>query len=102
MAKDKIYRILHLYSKLVEGDIIDKDEAAEEYGVNVRSIHRDLADIRKFVEGDTLFTDRFNTIILDRKKGGYRLRNPIFRRFEQDEDIVSGRLSPDMWKKRRK
>ena len=102
MAKDKIYRILHIYSKLMEGDIIDKDEAAEEYGVNVRSIHRDISDIREFVESESMFTDRINTIILDRKNGGYRLRNPMFRRLDQAKENSSGRLSPDLWKKKEK
>ena len=84
MPKDKIYRILHMYSKLMEGGIIDKDEAAEEYDVNVRSIQRDIADIREFVESGTMFSENINTVVFDRHEGGYRLRRPIFRRISID------------------
>lgn len=43
-------RILSIYTELVNGKIINKAEMAKKYGVDVRSIQRDLADIRSFIE----------------------------------------------------
>ena len=85
MSKDKIYRVLHIYTRLMEGDVINKDEAAKLYGVDIRSIQRDIADIRKFVESGTQYSENINTVIFDRSEGGYRLRRPIFRRLSVDD-----------------
>ena len=85
MSRDKIYRILHLYSRFMEGGVIYKEEAAELYGVDVRTIQRDIADIRSFVESGSQFSNHINTIIYDRKEKGYRLRRPIFRKLSIED-----------------
>lgn len=43
-------RILYLYTKLINGDVIKKDEEAERFGVHRRSIQRDIEDLRRFFE----------------------------------------------------
>lgn len=48
MKEDKVSRVLSLYSQLMEGRIIKKSVAAQKYGVNERSIQRDIEDIRLF------------------------------------------------------
>lgn len=48
MKEDKVSRVLSLYSQLMEGRIIKKSVAAQKYGVNERSIQRDIEDIRAF------------------------------------------------------
>ena len=49
MKEDKVSRVLSLYSQLMEGRIIKKSVAAQKYGVNERSIQRDIEDIRAFL-----------------------------------------------------
>ena len=44
--KDKVGRILTIYSKLMNGDVINKAEEARHFGVNERSIQRDIDYIR--------------------------------------------------------
>ena len=39
-------RILDMYTQLMDGKLVNKAEYAEKYGVDARSIQRDLADIR--------------------------------------------------------
>ncbi len=46
---DKIERVLGLYTKLMNGSLINKAEEANYYGVNERSIQRDIDDIRIFL-----------------------------------------------------
>ena len=70
---DKIARILDLYTKLMNGHLISKGEEAERYGVNERSIQRDIDDIRCYLENDALQHGVMNSIIYDREKKGYRL-----------------------------
>ena len=54
MNSGKNERILCLYSKLLEGKVIYKSEEALYYGVNERSIQRDIDDIRKFLDKRTI------------------------------------------------
>ena len=46
----KILRVLDLYQRLQNGEIVNKSNAAVQYAVNERSIQRDIQDIRTFME----------------------------------------------------
>ena len=48
LKEDKVSRVLALYSQLLGGRTIQKATAAQQYGVNERSIQRDIEDIRAF------------------------------------------------------
>lgn len=48
METEKGMRLLYLYQELVQGGGIQKQDAAARYGVNERSIQRDLEDLRNF------------------------------------------------------
>lgn len=71
--KGKIDRILGIYSKFINGEIVKKDEEALFYDVNERSIQRDIDDIRNYLVSEVENTGVLNSIIYDRKKKGYRL-----------------------------
>lgn len=49
MDADKGMRLLYLYQELAEGRGIQKQEAAARFGVNERSIQRDIEDLRNFL-----------------------------------------------------
>lgn len=68
----KVERVLQIYTDLKEGKTVDKNEIANEYGVNVRSIERDIEDIRNYFESevDGAF---YNTVQFDKNRGGYIL-----------------------------
>ena len=42
---DKIERVLGIYTKLLNGNLVRKAEEAQRYGVDQRSIQRDIDDI---------------------------------------------------------
>ena len=69
----KIDRILGIYSKLMDGYIVNKQEEADRYGVNDRSIQRDIDDIRDYLENRTEDDGVLNSVIYDRERKGYRL-----------------------------
>lgn len=85
MAADKVYRILSMYKHMLDGGIVDKDEAAERYDVNVRSILRDIADIREFMEIRSLQTGDDNTVIYDRSHRGYMFKKTTAPQSGKDE-----------------
>ena len=45
--QDKSLRILDIYVRLCEGRVINKAEEARQFGVDERSIQRDIDQIRK-------------------------------------------------------
>ena len=72
-SKGKIDRVLGIYTKLMDGDLIHKAQEASYYNVNERSIERDIEDIRKFLENSSAGVGYINSVIYDRKRNGYCL-----------------------------
>lgn len=73
MKNDKIERILGIYTRLINGHWIDKAEEALRYGVNERSIQRDIDDIRNYFEQEMEDSGAINSVIYDRREKKYRL-----------------------------
>ena len=73
LKSDKTARVLKLYTKLMNGYIINKTEEAQNSGVNERSIQRDIDDIRNFLDNEAANGGYINSVIYDRAKKGYRL-----------------------------
>lgn len=69
----KIERILGIYTKLLSGNIVNKLKEAQEYGVNERTIQRDIEDIRSYMETEAERIGCINSVVYDRIKKGYRL-----------------------------
>lgn len=65
-------RVLDLCLRLLEGEIVDKQEAAAQYGVNSRSIQRDIDDLRVFFSEKTTADGIRRDVVYDRKHNGYR------------------------------
>ena len=63
-------RILLMYSRLVNGEILSKKEMAEEFHVTERSIQRDIEALRCFFQEEGVQQE----IAYERKGGGYCLR----------------------------
>ena len=66
----KVERIINLYNRVVEGEVLVKADEAARFGVNERSIQRDLEDIRAYFASDS---ESNRELVYDRKKKGYVL-----------------------------
>ena len=73
MDNGKVDRTLGIYTRLLGGHIINKAEEAQKYGVNERTIQRDIDDIRNFFENDMENTCILNSVVYDRYEKGYKL-----------------------------
>ncbi len=72
----KCGRVLDLYTKLCEGQMVVKREAADYYGVNERSIQRDIDDIRAFLDDRRIFEPQDKRhIVYDRGRKGFFMQN---------------------------
>lgn len=77
MEKDyydrKQERILNLYTKLLEGEIINKKTEAEHFHVSLRSLQRDIDDLRGFLANRSVKTGITQSIVYGKKMKGYWL-----------------------------
>lgn len=85
---DKTARVLHIYAKLADGYVVNKSEEAQAYGVNERSIQRDIDDIRSFLDADSERTGVVNTVVYDRLAKGYRLETLYRMRLKNSEILA--------------
>ena len=69
----KSNRVLDLYQALQNGQVINKKASAEAYGVNEKSIQRDLDSIRDFLSEQTTRQGLIQSVEFDRTANGYRL-----------------------------
>ncbi len=73
-SRDKIIRVLALYTKLMNGAVVNKAEEAQNYGVAERSIQRDIDDVRNFLDETEDNGGIYNSVVYDRAIKGYRLQ----------------------------
>jgi predicted DNA-binding transcriptional regulator YafY len=87
-ADDKSERVLSIYSRLREGQIIYKEEESGRYGVAQRTIQRDISDIQCFLQTQSYDTGEVQEIVFDRSRGGYRLETKIRKHMESGEILA--------------
>lgn len=66
-------RVLEIYSRLLSGEIIRKQDLADEYGVNPRSIQRDIDAIRDFYANRMDRHGELTEVQYDRTAKGFRI-----------------------------
>lgn len=87
-STDKIERVLGIYSKLMSGTIVNKKEEANNYGVNERSIQRDIDDIRNYLDQKGVEDGIINSVIYDRTAKGFRLEKIYDLKFSNPEILA--------------
>lgn len=85
---DQISRVLQIYAKLSDGYVVNKAEEAARYGVNERSIQRDIDHIRNFLDEDSDRTGVVNSIVYDRNAKGYWLETLYKIRLQNSEVLA--------------
>lgn len=69
----KSARILELYGQFQMGKVVNKQQVAEQYGVSVRSVQRDIDTIRDFLSEQVVQNGVRQSIEYDTSAKGYRL-----------------------------
>ncbi len=69
-------RVLEIYTRLMEGEVIKKQDLAEKYGVSPRSIQRDIDSIRDYLSNHIAKIGNGTDIIYDYIAGGFRAISP--------------------------
>lgn len=69
---NKGFRLINIYERLNKGEVLNKSELAESYGVTEKTIQRDLDDLRSYLAETHTFESEI-TIKYDKAKNGYFL-----------------------------
>ena len=77
-------RILTIYSRLIEGKSFTRDELAQEFGVSLRTVQRDINTIKDFVQDSTVEGKEPQTVRCLSSEG-YVLDPPMRSMLGQDE-----------------
>lgn len=89
---DKVERVLKIYTKLLNGNIVNKEEEAIKYGVNERSIQRDMDDIRNFLALEQAANGCVYSIVYNRVKKGYQMQKVQQNQFSNGELLAMCKL----------
>lgn len=81
----KVERIINLYNRLAEGEVLNKLDEAARFEVNERSIQRDLEDIRAYLANNP---ESNRELIYDRTQKGYVLVQNKNKRLTNSEILT--------------
>lgn len=73
VKKDKGFRMLSMYDRLVDGQVLFKSEEADRFEVNEKSIQRDIEEIREYLDEQAVQTGGRRQLIYDHRQHGYRI-----------------------------
>lgn len=85
IAKD---RLLYMYSRLVDGKMLYKKEEAQRFGRSLRSIQRDIEDLRSFLHEQNEATGIVQDLVYNQKLGAYQLVPPS-RNLLSNEEVFA-------------
>lgn len=92
---NKAERILWMYDQLIRGKIVHKAQARQKFGVDDKSIQRDIEDIRCHLNERANEFGIKNELIYDRKQNGYRLEQEEMMRFSNEEVLAIAKILLD-------
>ena len=87
-AMEKTKRVLGIYERLMDGYTISIEEEAERYGVDKRSIHRDISEIRSYLDYEESEDGVINEVVYDRQEKKYRLEQIYRTKFSNSEILA--------------
>lgn len=78
-------RLLYLYSLLIDGKAVNKAEAAVDLNCSLRSVQRDIDNLRSFFYNQSEITGIRQDIVYDRKRNEYKLVPPTKELLKNEE-----------------
>lgn len=81
-------RMLDIYTRLLNGETVNKSEAAVRYGVNEKTIQRDVDDIRDFFSQKLVENGYGRAVIYDWRAKGYCLESKTLTKLTNSEILA--------------
>ena len=92
MDNSKTYRILDIYTNLLEGKSFTTSELSSRYNVNKRSILRDISDLKIFISDKSVHDGVNYELVFDREIMAYRLENINVSKLTNDEILAVSKV----------
>lgn len=87
--QDKVTRVLSIFERLNQGKVIRKHEEAERFGVDQKTIQRDIEDVRRYL--DKMYSSA-NLVEYNRKRKGYVLYHDKHVWLTNEEVLVMAKV----------
>lgn len=84
---NKGFRLLNIYERLNKGEFVSKETLANDFGVSLKTIQRDIDDLRAYL-AETHFTETEISVKYDKAKNGYYLVR-LEREWLTNEEVLS-------------
>lgn len=84
---NKGFRLLNVYERLNKGELVNKETLANDFGVSLKTIQRDIDDLRAYL-AETHFTEGEVSIKYDKSKNGYYLIR-LEREWLTNEEVLA-------------
>lgn len=81
-----VFRMLHLFERLNKGEILSKEKLAREYDVSEKTIQRDIADLRYYLNQVHFKMDK--AITYNKKEKGYVLGEKVWQ-YQTNQQILA-------------
>ena len=93
--RDKAFRMLSMYDRMSNGHVLFKAEEAGRFGVNEKSIQRDIEEIRKYLEEQEVKTGSRKQLIYDHSQHGYRIGQSECKMLSNEEVLAVTKILLD-------
>lgn len=84
---NKSFRLLNIYERLNKGETVYKDELAHDFGVSLKTIQRDIDDLRAYL-AENHFAETGTAIKYDKTQNGYSLVR-LEREWFTNEEVLA-------------
>lgn len=84
---NKAFRLLNIYERLNKGEAVCKNALADELGVSLKTVQRDIDDLRAYL-AETHFDEAQTTIKYDKSKNSYSLVR-LEREWLTNEEVLA-------------
>lgn len=78
---NRSYRLLDLYKRLQQGEVINKAETSRQYGISYKTVQRDLDELRTFLANEQTYAE----LTYDKNRNGYRLEQETIEALTPEE-----------------
>ena len=90
-TENKGARLLDMYERLSHGEVVSKKDLADTYGVTVKTIQRDIDELRAYLAEKSLQGDH-GTIEYSSAKKGYRLVRSTYEHLNHKEILALAKI----------
>lgn len=84
---NKGFRLLNIYERLNKGETVSKEALANDFGVSLKTIQRDIDDLRAYLS-ETHYMEYDTSIKYSKEKGGYYLVR-LEREWFTNEEVLA-------------